>query len=107
MVAYSIIMFLAASLFLFIGIKIHNGDHNLVHDYHQSNVKEDDLKKYNKNYACGMFISGFSLLASGIVALIGKERIFTTISIVVLLCGLLISIVIFVFTQYKFNNKTH
>ena len=50
MIAYSIIMFVTAGLFLILGIAIYKGNTKLIHDYHQTHVKESERQEYGRAF---------------------------------------------------------
>lgn len=104
MILYSIIMFLVAILFLSLGISIHKGNTKLIHDYHQTNIKESKLNEYGKAFAKGMFAICATLLISGIIALFGEEDSVVAASIIILAAGLIVSIVVLVKVQKKYNG---
>ena len=104
MVAYSIIMFAVAVLFLVLGIAVYKGNTKLIHDYHQTNVKESERMEYGRAFAKGMFVVCVTLLISGITALLGKEGPIVTVSLIVLFAGLIASIVVLVRVQKKYNG---
>ena len=104
MIVYSIIMFLTAILFLAIGIAVYRGNTKLIHDYHQTNVKESQRREYGRAFAKGMFAICATLLISGIVALFGKEGSSVAVSCIVLAAGLTVSIMILVRVQKKYNG---
>ncbi|MBQ7595193.1 MAG: hypothetical protein IJU45_00850 [Clostridia bacterium] len=100
MLVYSIIMFAVAVLFLAVGISIHNGNSHLINEYHQSNVQESELKNYCKAFSKGMFAICLTLIVSGVISLFGYAKI----SVAVLSAGLLVSIVIIIKVQKKYNG---
>lgn len=100
MTVYSIIMFIIAALFLALGIAVYRGNTKLIHDYHQTNVKETDRRAYGKAFAAGMFAICATLLLSGMMALIGQK----IVSLTVLFLGLIVSIVILAKVQKKYNG---
>ena len=104
MIAYSIIMFVAAVLFLALGIAVYKGNTNLIHDYHQTNVKEAERTEYGKAFAKGMFTLCATLLISGAIALFGKENPIVAVSLAVLFAGLAASLVVLVKVQKKYNG---
>ena len=104
MIAYSIIMFLAAILFLAFGIAVYRGNTKLIHDYHQTNVKEADQQEYGKAFSKGMFALCATLLISSIIALFGEKGAVLITSLSALTVGLIISVVIIVKVQKKYNG---
>lgn len=104
MTVYSIIMFIVAALFLIFGVFIHNGNTKLIHDYHQARIKEADQKDYGRAFAKGMFSVALTLIFSGIVALFGKESPIAVASVAILFIGLVISFMLIVKVQKKYNG---
>ncbi|MCH5204509.1 MAG: DUF3784 domain-containing protein [Oscillospiraceae bacterium] len=104
MIAYSMIMFVTAVLFLVFGIAIYKGNTKLIHDYHQTNIKESERQEYGRAFAKGMFAICATLLISGIIALFGVESAILVTSLFVLTAGLIVSIIILVKVQKKYNG---
>ena len=104
MIVYSMILFLAAVLFLVFGIALYRGNTKLIHDYHQTNVKGSQRREYGRAFAKGMFTICGTLLISGVIALFGKEGPVAAASCIVLAAGLIISIMILVKVQKKYNG---
>ncbi|MCH5196631.1 MAG: hypothetical protein J1F28_07950 [Oscillospiraceae bacterium] len=104
MIVYSIIMFAAAVLFLAFGIATYKGNTKLIHDYHQSNVKDSERQEYGKAFSKGMFAIFATLLISGIIALLGEGSLIMATSLFVLTAGLIVSIIILVKVQKKYNG---
>ncbi len=102
--AYSIILLAAALLFLAVGIAIYRGNAKLIHDYHQENIKESDKPEYCRAFAKGMFVLAATLFISGIIPLVGKEGSFLIASPIILVSGLIVSIIIIVKVQKKYNG---
>lgn len=104
MTGYSIMMFVVAILFLAVGIAIYKGNTELIHDYHQTNIKESVREEYGRDFAKGMFAICATLLISGIISLFGKEGLIVAASLIVLCVGLIVSIMILVKVQKKYNG---
>ena len=104
MIIYSIIIFLTAILFLTIGIAVYRGNTKLIHDYHQTNIKESQRQEYGRAFAKGMFAICTTLLISGIAALFGKDGWGIAASYIVLAAGLIVSIMMLVKVQKKYNG---
>ena len=104
MIAYSIIMIATAVLFLYLGIAVYRGNTNLIHDYHQRNIKESERTEYGRAFAKGMFVVCITLLISGIIALFGKENSVVAVSLAVLFAGLIASFAVLVKVQKKYNG---
>ncbi|MCH5170895.1 MAG: hypothetical protein J1F24_06390 [Oscillospiraceae bacterium] len=104
MIAYSIILFAVAILILAFGISIYMGNTKLIHDYHQTNVKESQRQEYGRSFAKGIFAICATLIISGIIALFSKESQLFKVSLIVLLAGLIVSITVIVKVQKKYNG---
>ncbi len=104
MIAYSIFMSVIAVFFLIVGIAIFKGNTKLIHDYHQTHVKESERREYGRAFAKGMYAISATLIISSIVALFGKEGPVVAASMIVLFAGLVVSIVILVKVQKKYNG---
>lgn len=101
-IVYSIILFAVAVVFLVLGIAVYSGNAKLIHDYHQTNVKEDERREYGRAFSIGMFAVFATLLISGIIALFSKEVMAG--SFIVLGAGLIVSGAVFVTVQKKYNG---
>ena len=104
MVYFSVLMFVFAALFLVLGILIQKGNTKLIHDYHQTRVKEEDKRAYGKAFAKAMYSIVLTLVLSGVVALFGETKTIVTISITILFVGLIASFVLIVKVQKKYNG---
>ena len=104
MIAYSILMFVIAAFFLVVGIAIYKGNTKLIHDYHQTHVKESERKEYGRAFAKGMFTICATLIISGMIALFGEEGAIVAASLIVLLSGIIVSFVILAKVQKKYNG---
>ena len=104
MIAYSILMFAIAVLFLVFGIAIYKGNTKLIHDYHQTHIKESERQEYGRAFSKGMFAICATLIISGIVALFGEENAIVAASLTVLIAGLIVSFIILARVQKKYNG---
>ena len=104
MIVYSLILFFAAALFLGMGASVYRGNTKLIHDYHRANVSEDRRPEYGRAFAKGLFVLGSALLVSGSIALLGNSRSAVIASVIVLAAGILISVVLLVRVQRKYNK---
>ena len=98
MILYAIIMFAVAVLFFFLGHAIYRGNTDLIHDYHQTRVK--DKAAYGKAFSKAMFTISAAMAASGLVALFDDGFL----PILILFLGLAAGIVKIILVQKKFNN---
>ncbi len=104
MIVYSIFMFVIAAFFLIVGIDIYKGNTKLIHNYHQTHVKESERQEYGRAFAKGMFTICATLIISGIIALFGEEGTIIAASLIVLFAGLIVSFVILAKVQKKYNG---
>ena len=104
MIAYSIFMFVIALLFLVLGIAIYKGNTKLIHDYHQTHVKKSERRNYGRAFPKGLFAISATLFISSMIALFGEEGAIVAASLIVLFAGLVVSIIILVKVQKKYNG---
>ena len=89
MATFSVILFLAAALFLGLGISVYRGNTKLISDCHQKNVPESQQREYGRAVGKSLFtICGTLALAA---------------SFAVLAAGLIASAVLLVRAQKKYN----
>jgi hypothetical protein len=104
MLLYSIILFAVAALLFAVGASIHRGNTKLIHDYHQENVKESERGAYGRAFAKGIFALCVSFALSGILALFGESGAAFSASLFVLFAGVIVSSVILIRVQKKYNG---
>ncbi len=104
MLLYSIIMFAAAALLFAVGAAIRRGKTDLIHDYHQENVKESEREAYGRAFAGGIFVLCASFFLSGILALFSGSAAASSASLLVLFAGVIVSVVILIRVQKKYNG---
>lgn len=104
MILYAALMILTSILLWAVGALICRGRTGLIHDYHQMNVKEEDLPAYGRAMAAGLFVLAGSFDLSGIFALFGENRFFSSASLAVLFVGIAVSVVLLVRAQKKYNG---
>jgi len=98
MLAYSIIMFAVALLMIILGWFVYKGHTELIHDYHQTRVK--DKAAYGKAMGKALMGLALPLIISGVVA-------FFTASIwltVILIVGLILAFIPLFRAQKKYNG---
>ena len=98
MFLYTAIILAAAILFFFVGYSIYRGNTDLIHNYHQTQVK--DKAAYGKAFGKAMFTMAAVMGMSGLLALFTESFL----PILVLFLGLAVGIVQIVLVQKKFNN---
>lgn len=104
MIAFSVMLFAVALLFLIIGVLIYKGNTKLIHDYHQSKVKEAEKNNYCKDFSIGMFLVSAFLSVGGIIGLLGDGMQIALISIAVVFIGIVISFLVIYKVQKKYNG---
>ncbi len=100
MLLYAIIMLLAAGLFAGLGVAVYRGRTDLIHSYHQTQVK--DKAAYGKAFGKTLFVFAAAMLLSGVIALLDTTAAGNAVA--VLLCGLVIGTVYIVAVQRKYNG---
>ena len=61
MILYAVTTALAGAVILAVGIAVYRGNTKLIHDYHQTRVKEEDLPAYGREFAKGLFLLAAAL----------------------------------------------
>lgn len=102
MLAYSIIMFLVALLFILLSVAIYKGKTDLIHSYHQTRVT--DKMAYGKAFGKSLFVVSIAPLLSGIIGLLGDSDVIAMVAVVVLIIGIGIGIGCIVAVQKKHNE---
>lgn len=102
MIMYQLILFVVSLIILVLGIKIYKGNTKLIHSYHQENIKKEDLNKYAKAFAMGMFSISFVLFFDGVLSFITQNFLIIDSF---LLIGLVLSLIYIISVQKKFNKK--
>ena len=102
MVLYSAIVILVAILLFGIGIAIYRGKTELIHDYHQTRVK--DKRAYGKAFGISMLVMASAMLISGIIGLFGDTKIIAMIAVSFLAAGLVMGVALIVAVQIKYNK---
>ena len=100
MIVYAIVLFLCAGLFGVMAWLIYRGNTNLIHDYHQTKVK--DKAAYGKAFGKTMAVFSVAMVLSGAIALLGEGTM--GIAVAVLLGGLAVGFVAMVLVQKKYNG---
>ena len=102
MIAYAVLMFALALVFLGIGIAIYRGKTDLIHEYHQENVT--DKAGYGKAMGKALMGIAAAMVLSGGIGLCGTSEILTHISAASLLAGLFCDVLVIVYIQKKYNG---
>ena len=99
MIAYAVLMWAIAALFLLFGLLIYHGKTGLIHEYHRERVRSEDMAAYGRAFSTGLFA-----LAGGIVPLLWTLPGAVTASLVVLFVGLAASFAILWRVQRRYNG---
>ena len=102
MVLYSIIMIATAMLFAALSVAIYKGKTDLIHDYHQTKVK--DKAAYGKAFGKALSVFSAAMLLSGIVGLFGDSSVIVAIAMAVLFVGIGVGIGCIIVVQRKYNK---
>lgn len=100
MLLYGMIMLVVGIPMLGISIGIYKGKTNLIHDYHQTKVK--DKAAYGKAFGKALAVMSLGLLLSGFVGLLGEETAIAAIAVLVI--GLGAGILCIAAVQKKYND---
>lgn len=100
MIAYAMIMFGVSALFTILSVQIYKGKTDLIHDYHQTNVK--DKAAYGRAFGKALAVLPVGMAASGVVSLFGEKAMWA--SVAVLGSSLAAGIVAIVLVQKKYNG---
>lgn len=100
MILYAIIMLLTAAVFAVMAVLIYRGKTELIHDYHQSKVK--DKAAYGKAFGKAMGVIAAAMAISGVISLFGESFIWPALA--VLTVGLVAGFVWIYCVQKKFNG---
>ncbi|HCL20976.1 MAG TPA: hypothetical protein DHW47_03430 [Oscillibacter sp.] len=102
MLAYAILMWGIAALFLLLGILVYRGKTELIHEYHRKKVKPEDEKAYGQAFAKGLFVISAALIVSGMIALFASSGM--TAALVVLFAGLFAAFFVLWRVQRRYNG---
>ena len=100
MIIYSIILIIVAIVLAVIAIRINKGQTDLIINYHQSRVKPEEKLRYARDFSKGIFCLSGTMLIAGITVLITK----VLIADIILVAGIIISVVILVRVQNRYNK---
>ena len=100
MIIYGIIMFLTAALFGVVAVLIYRGKTDLIHDYHQTKVK--DKAAYGKDFGKALAVIAVTLAVSGVTALFGEAAAGGAVAVLVV--GLIVGICAIILVQRKHNG---
>lgn len=100
MITYAVILFTTAGIFSVFSLLIYKGKTDLIHDYHQTNVK--DKPAYGKAFGKALGVMAGTMALSGAVALFGEDGIWGAVAI--LLVGFAVGIAAITRVQKKYNG---
>ncbi len=95
---YSLANFIVAGLLFVAGENVCNGKTDLIHEYHQRNIR--DKEAYGRAFGRALFVMSAGPLASALLALVGWEKV----SITALISGLAIGFAMLIAVQIKYNG---
>lgn len=98
----SILYFAIAAIFIVVGILIFRGNTDLIHDYHQKNVK--DFDGYGKGMGKGIISIGVFFLIGAVITLAVRGESGTIAGIIVSLSGFVLSLIYILKVQKKYNG---
>ena len=105
MLVYSILLFAAAALFFAAGLRMRKRGSRMIHDYHQTEVRQTDEKAYGKAFERALYVIALSDAAAGTAALCGRTKTALAVSIAILGAGHLISLVMMGRAQKKYQGR--
>lgn len=100
MLIFAIILLLTAVVFGVVAMLIYKGKTELIHDYHQTKVK--DKSAYGKAFGKALSVMAGAMALSGVIALLGERAIRWTVT--VLLIGLVVGVAAITGVQKKYNG---
>ena len=100
MILFAVIMFLTAVAFAVMAVLIYKGRTELIHDYHQTKVK--DKTSYGKAFGKAMGVIANSMALSGVIALFGEKIMW--LAMTVLFAGLAVGLIRIFCVQKKYNG---
>ena len=102
MTLYSCILLPVSAIFAILSFKIYNGKTELIHDYHQTNVK--DKEAYGKGFGKALGVIAAGIFLSGIVGLLGDSNTIAIAAVIVLFAGLFAGLWCIYRVQKKYNS---
>ena len=102
MYLYSCILLPVSVLFAVLSYLIYNGKTELIHDYHQTNVK--DKENYGKEFGKSLGVIALGIFLSGIIGLLGDDKFIAMLSVIVLFAGLFAGFFCIYKVQKKYNS---
>lgn len=87
-------------LFIWIGFMNIKGNINTIHWYHRARIKKEDIKKYGLLVGIGTLLIGISMILTVLIQIIFDIEFFEYLIII----GLVIWFVLFIYAQIKYNK---
>lgn len=100
MIVYAIILLLSAVAFVALAVLIYKGKTELIHDYHQTRVK--NKAAYGRAFGKALGVMAGAMALSGVIALLGELAM--GYALAVLLIGLAVGIVAIIRVQKRYNG---
>lgn len=104
MTEYAVFLFVVAAIFCALAVSVYRGNNNLIHSYHQENVRPEEMQAYCRAFSKGLFAVVAGLVLSGGVALLGETTPIALASVGVLFAGLGVAFAILIRVQKRFNR---
>ena len=102
MITYAITLFLLAAAFTVVSVMIYRGRTDLIHDYHQTKVK--DQAAYGKAFGKAFSLFGITMALSAAVSLLGEPDQTAVQAVILLILGLILATIRILAVQKKFNE---
>ena len=99
---FTLIVFAVSMVLIIFGISVYRGKTNLIHDYHQTKVK--DKKKYGRAFGKVLCGGGSLLLISAIIPLIINSDKGINIAVLVFFIGLFVLLILLFRVQKQYNG---
>ena len=105
MIVYGIIILITGIIVLILSISLFLGHINLLHEYHRTNVKEEDRKKMGLSIGLSMLVGTLGMISSGIVSIVTNDESIIVLPILLLIIPLIIAIVLSLLFVKKYNGS--
>lgn len=87
--------------FAILGHLMSQGHTNIIHVYHQRNVKSQDKQAYGKAFSKGMYVIAISFFSSGLIALVNASE---SLCVAVVTFGVMVALTFILKAQNKYNG---
>ena len=105
MLIFGISVLVAGAIFLVIAILLCCGLTGILHDYHTTNVKDEDRKKMGLSIGLSMLVGTLGMFSSGIVSIVTNDESIIVLPILLLVIPLIITIVLSLLFVKKYNGE--